>query len=124
MTELLNGVVQPLVISLIGILVSMALGALFNFIQKKTGIEVSESIKRRAQASAIAAVMAAEEVGFRKLEGKALAFDGEYKHNWALNALREAVPELTQKQADTMVGWAVAQVPGVGKTNNPPAIPS
>ena len=111
---LLNNTVIPLVISLVGALVSLVLLKLKN----KFNIELKAETEAWicTQAENAVQMVAEKAAGSEKLIGlKVGSYD---KLNQAIAWLITKAPALTREQADAYIHAAIARIPGVGSTGD------
>jgi len=111
---LLNDTVIPLVISLVGALVSLALLKL----KSKFNIELKAETEAwiRTQAENAVQMVAEKAAASEKLSG--LKVGSNDKLNQAIAWLVTKVPALTREQADAYIHAAIARIPGVGSTGD------
>lgn len=110
--DLLNNTVIPLVISLVGALVSLALLKLKN----KFNIELKAVTEEWIQKQAERAVQMVAEKAAASEKVSGLKVGSNDKLNTAIAWLITKVPALTQDQADAYIHAAIARIPGVGAT--------
>ena len=116
MEHLFDAVLHPLATSFIEVLVVVLIGLVINFIRKKTGFTISENLQKKAENAAINAVLAVEETAASKLKDKSEKWLSKRKHGEAVSRILTAVPKIGKQQADDLVHWAVAKIPGLGAT--------
>jgi len=109
---LLNDTVIPLVISLVGALVSLALLKLKNKFNIELKAETEAWIQRQAESAV--QMVAEKAAASEKISG--LKVGSNDKLNTAIAWLITKVPALTQDQADAYIHAAIARIPGVGAT--------
>jgi cytolysin (calcineurin-like family phosphatase) len=117
---LLNDTVIPLVISLVGALVSLALLKLKNKFSLELKAETESWI--RSQAENAVQMVAEKAAASEKLSG--LKVGSNDKLNQAIAWLVTKVPALTNDQADAYIHAAIARIPGVGSTGDQSLTPS
>lgn len=115
MDQLITGFVQPLLTALISALVPVVLALGARFVQKKTGIAISEESRRKLEDLATKAVLSVEEMALAQAK-KGDKWPSGVKQNVALQKVLSLAPHLSQEQADMLVHWAVARIPGIGAT--------
>lgn len=118
MEHLFDAVLNPLATSFIEVLVVVLIGFIINFVRKKTGIKISEALQKKAETAAVQAVLAVEETAASKLKDKSETWLSKRKHGEAFKRIINVVPEISKEQADELVHWAVAKIPGLGATKD------
>jgi hypothetical protein len=111
---LLNDTVIPLVISLVGALVSLALVKLKNKFNLELKAETEEWTRKQAENAV--QMVAEKAAASEKLTG--LKVGSNDKLNQAIAWLVTKVPALTADQADAYIHAAIARIPGVGATGD------
>lgn len=109
---LLNDTVIPLVVSLVGALISLALVKLKNKFNVELKAETEAWI--RMQAENAVQMVAEKAAAAEKLNG--IKVGGNDKLNQAIAWLVTKVPAMTRDQADAYIHAAIARIPGVGST--------
>jgi len=110
----ITNTVQPLVLSLLGVIVAGAVTYLTNLLKKKFGLEISNATQERIRTVAFDAVHAAEEKGAAYLKEKGEKRASESKYNDAINFVLAKVPTLSREEADEKIHAALAMVKGLG----------
>jgi len=105
---------QPLILSLLGLVVTAAVGYLTNLLKNKFGLEISNATNDRLRAVAYDSVMAVEERAAAYLKERGNRIVGETKHSEAIDLILQKVPALSREEADQLVLSAVGMVKGLG----------
>jgi hypothetical protein len=99
---------EPLIMTIVGALTSWVLVWLKNLIQAKTGIAISDDQFDQAK-------KAVQQVEEAAMSGIFLGH-GQAKTVEAVGLLQQAVPKLSNEEAQNLVSQAVAVLPNVGAT--------
>ncbi|MGE4319641.1 MAG: hypothetical protein AB7E96_12155 [Deferribacterales bacterium] len=110
-TSLLDGVVIPSVVGIVGVLVALLLKRL----ETRYGIQVKAENQQYIRTMAEEAVQYVAEIAAAKAKTK-LGMSSEEKKQTAIEKLKTAVPSLAYKEADEAIHAALARVVGAGAT--------
>ena len=116
LSQFVDNTIQPVVLSVIGALTPLLMALGCRFLTKVTGINVSQASQQQLEGVAEKAVLSVEEKAAASLKTAGEAWTGYQKHQEAVDTILALAPSLTQGQADTLVHWAVAKIPGIGAT--------
>ena len=114
--QFVTDTLQPVLISVIGTLVPLLLTLLCRWISKKTGIAISDASQAKLESIAEKAVLYVEEKAAGSLKTAGEKWPSYVKHQQAVDMVLKLAPALTGDQADALVHWAVAKIPGLGAT--------
>ena len=114
--QVITNTIQPVLISVIGTLVPLLLALLCRWISKKTGIAISDASQAKLESIAEKAVLYVEEKAVGSLKTAGEKWPSYVKHQQAVDMVLKLAPALTGDQADALVHWAVAKIPGLGAT--------
>lgn len=116
LNSFITDTLQPVIVSVIGTIVPLLLALLCRFISKKTGIAISDASQQKLEDIATKAVLYTEEKATASLKLSAEKWPAYLKHQTAVDRVLSLAPGLSHDQADMLVHWAVAKIPGVGST--------
>ena len=116
MEQLITNTIQPIIISVIGTLLPLLIALACRFIAKKTGIAISDASRSRLEDIAVKCVLTVEEKAAASLKTAGEKWPAYLKHKEAMDRILALAPTLTHDQADMLVHWAVAKIPGLGST--------
>lgn len=108
--------VQPLILSLLATVITVAVGYITSLLKKKFGLEISTATQQRISTIAYDAVHAVEERGAAYAKEKGEKWASECKYNEALNYVLSRVPTLSREEADAKIHTALATIRGLGAT--------
>ncbi|MDP3012688.1 MAG: phage holin, LLH family [Candidatus Subteraquimicrobiales bacterium] len=118
--DVINNTIIPLIVALIGSLLSIVLVKLKNKYNIQLSAENEEWIKKQAES----AVQAVAEKAAAKLKYEKVNPAKNEKLNMAIAYLISKVPKLTKEQADAYIHAAIARIPGVGATGEQSLVPA
>jgi len=109
-----SNTLQPCILSVLGLVVTGAVGYLSGLLKKKFGLEISTAMATRINQVAYNSVMAVEESAAAYLKEKGNKIVGETKHAQAVEMILQKVPSLSKEEADNLVLSAIGMVKGLG----------
>jgi NADH:ubiquinone oxidoreductase subunit 5 (subunit L)/multisubunit Na+/H+ antiporter MnhA subunit len=112
--QLINGTVIPMIVSIVGVLLSMVLLKL----KKKFNVQIAAETETWIQNQAENAVQMVAEKAAAKLKYNDLKLTPSQKLDTAIASLITKVPEISKEQADVYVHAALARIKGEGATGN------
>lgn len=118
--DVINNTVIPLIVALIGSLLSLVLIKLKNKYNIELSAETEEWIKKQAES----AVQMVAEKAAAKIKYDNITFTKSDKLDMAIASLISKVPNLTKEQADAYIHAAIARIPGVGATGEQSMVPA
>lgn len=107
-----SGTVIPLVVALVGSLISLVLLKL----KSKLNIQLSEETEAWIARQAESAVQMVAEKAAKGIKYGSLHLTSSQKLDMAVASLISKIPRLTREQADGYIHAALARIPGVGAT--------
>lgn len=107
---------QPLILSLLGTVVTVAVAYFSGILKKKFGLELSEKITTRLRGIAWDAVNLAEEKAALYLKTAGEKMLSTTKYAGAYNYVFDKVPTISPEEADALIHAALAKVKGLGAT--------
>lgn len=110
--DVVEGAVLPLIVSLVGILVSIVLVKLKNKFNIQLSAETEAWINKQAEN----AVQLVAEKAAAKIKYENIKLSGNEKLDMAIASLITKVPKITREQADSYIHAALARIPGIGAT--------
>ena len=116
MEQFITNTLQPILVSLIGTLVPVLIALACRFLAKKTGIAISDASQQKLRDIAESAVLAVEEKATASLKTAGEKWPSYLKHKEAMDRVLSLAPSLSHDQADMLIHWVVAKIPGVGAT--------
>lgn len=114
--KFVDGTLQPLLMSIVGLVVSAAVTSLSVMLKRKWGLEIGAETQRRISAVALDAVHVVEEQSAAYAKEKGEKWLSANKHQAAISFMLGKVPTLTKDEADEKVTAALAMVKGLGAT--------
>lgn len=109
-----DNTLQPVILSLLGTLVTVIVAQLGAVVKKRWGLELSAEIEEKLQRVAYDAVHAAEEAGASWLKQKGEKMVSGAKYGEAINYMLARAPSLTSEEADRYVTAALGKTKGLG----------
>lgn len=109
---LMNGTVIPMLVALIGALISIALLK----IKQKLNIQIAAETETWIQDQAENAVQMVAEKAAAKLKYDSLKLSNNAKLDMAIGSLITKVPKISKEQADVYIHAAIARIKGEGST--------
>lgn len=107
---------QPVINSILAVVVTGAVTYITAMLKRKFGIEISEATTARLRGIAWDAVHVVEEKAATAVKTGGDKWLSEAKHAAAINYILAKVPALSQDEADSLVQAALAKVKGLGAT--------
>lgn len=115
-SQFITNTIEPILVSIVGTLTPILIALACRFIAKKTGINISQASQQQLEQLAEKSVLAVEEKATASLKTAGEKWTGYQKHQEALDNILALAPTLSRDQADLLVHWAVAKIPGLGAT--------
>lgn len=116
MEQIITNTIQPILVSLISALVPVLIALACRFLAKKTGIAISDASQAKLEDIAKKSVLAVEEKATASFKISGEKWPTYLKHQGAMDRIFALAPSLSHDQADLLVYWAVAKIPGIGAT--------
>ncbi len=116
MNNFITATLQPLLTALVTTVIPLLLVLICRWISKKTGIAISDSSQQKLEDIATKTVLYVEEKAAGSLKTAGEKWPSYLKYQQAIDRVLSLAPALTHEQADMLVHWALAKIPGVGAT--------
>lgn len=115
-SQIVDNTVQPVLVSLIGAMLPLLIAFGCRYLTKLTGVTVSQASQQQLEGIAEKSVLAVEEKATASLKNAGEKWTGYQKHKEAIDNILALAPSLSHDQADMLVHWAIAKIPGLGST--------
>lgn len=116
MEQFITDTLQPILTAIITTIVPLLLALACRWISKKTGIAISDASQQKLEDIATKAVLTVEEKATASLKQSGEKWPAYLKHKEAFDRIMTLAPALSHEQAEMLVYWAVAKIPGLGAT--------
>lgn len=116
LNSFVDNTLQPLILSLLGTVLTIAITYVTALLKRKFGIEISEATANRLRGIAWDAVQSVEERAVATVKEGGRKWLSTAKHAAAVDYILAKAPALTREEADALVQSAVAKVKGIGAT--------
>lgn len=113
----IDNTLQPLILSLLGTVLTIAITYISALLKRKFGIEISEATANRLRGIARDAVHSVEEKAALAVKQGGEKWLSQAKHAAAIDYILSKAPVLSQEEADALVQSALAKIKGLGATS-------